>query len=487
MAKTLMIQGTASNVGKSVLVAGILRVLKQDGYKVAPFKSQNMALNSFITADGYEMGRAQAMQAEAAQIDCDVRMNPILLKPTSDKGSQVIVNGEVVDNMTAGEYYAVKDKFVVDIMNSFNSLSEEYDIIVIEGAGSPAEINLNKNDFVNMGMAYLAKAPVLIVGDIDRGGVFASLYGTVKLTEEKFQPLIKGTIINKFRGDITILESGLGMLEELTGHKMLGVVPYTNVKLDDEDSLSEKFTKENTPSLIDIAVIRTPRISNFTDFNALEYIEGVNLRYVDNARELDDTDLLILAGTKNTMADLRWIRENGFESKILKHAAKNKAIIGICGGYQMLGRTLRDPYSVEDGGQMRGLNLLDIDTVFTKEKTRNRSTDRLSTVDGIFSELSNEEYEGYEIHMGDSNEEKNLINKGNTYGSYIHGIFDKENISNVIVKALLREKGLSDDSIKSYDITKFKQEQYDILADVVRSSLDMDAIYKIIEDGVSIM
>ena len=487
MAKTLMIQGTASNVGKSVLVAGILRVLKQDGYKVAPFKSQNMALNSFITADGFEMGRAQAMQAEAAQIDCDVRMNPILLKPTSDKGSQVIVNGEVVDNMTAGEYYAVKDKFVVDIMNSFNSLSEEYDIIVIEGAGSPAEINLNKNDFVNMGMAYLAKAPVLIVGDIDRGGVFASLYGTVKLTEEKFQPLIKGTIINKFRGDITILESGLGMLEELTGHKMLGVVPYTNVKLDDEDSLSEKFTKENTPSLIDIAVIRTPRISNFTDFNALEYIEGVNLRYVDNARELDDTDLLILAGTKNTMADLRWIRENGFESKILKHAAKNKAIIGICGGYQMLGRTLEDPHSVEDGGQMRGLNLLDIDTVFTKEKTRNRSTDRLSTVDGIFSELSNEEYEGYEIHMGESNEEKNLINKGNTYGSYIHGIFDRENISNVIVKALLREKGLSDDSIKSYDIAAFKQEQYDILADVVRKSLDMDAIYKIIEDGVSIM
>ncbi len=334
MAKVLMIQGTASNAGKSAIVAALCRIFMQDGYKVVPFKSQNMALNSYITDDGLEMGRAQVMQAEAAKVKCDVRMNPILLKPTSESGSQVIVNGEVIGNMSAKDYYAVKERFVPDIMKAFNTLSEENDIIVIEGAGSPAEINLNQNDFVNMGMARLAKAPVFIVGDIDKGGVFASLYGTVELTEKENRPLIKGTIINKFRGDKTILDPGLDMLEDLTGVKVVGVVPYFNVKLDDEDSLSERFERDAVPSLVDIAVIRLPRISNFTDFNPLEYIDGVSLRYVDSLGDLGNPDMIILPGTKNTMADLLWLRQSGLEAAVQKFAHKGGVVFGVCGGYR---------------------------------------------------------------------------------------------------------------------------------------------------------
>lgn len=286
MAKTIMIQGTASNAGKSLIVAGLCRIFKQDGYKVAPFKSQNMALNSFITKDGFEMGRAQVMQAEAAGIEPDVRMNPILLKPTSDTGSQVIVNGEVVGDMSAKDYFAQKKKLIPDIMKAFNELAEENDIIVIEGAGSPAEINLNDDDIVNMGMAKLAQAPVFIVGDIDRGGVFASLAGTMLFLKEDEKNMVKGTIINKFRGDKSILEPGLKMLEDAINVPVTGVVPYLNIDVDDEDSLTERFNVREEIALVDIAVIRLPRISNFTDFNALEYIDGVSVRYVGSVKEL---------------------------------------------------------------------------------------------------------------------------------------------------------------------------------------------------------
>ena len=292
-----MIQGTASNAGKSLIVAGLCRIFKQDGYKVAPFKSQNMALNSFITKDGFEMGRAQVMQAEAAGIEPDVRMNPILLKPTSDTGSQVIVNGEVVGDMSAKDYFAQKKKLIPDIMKAFNELAEENDIIVIEGAGSPAEINLNDDDIVNMGMAKLAQAPVFIVGDIDRGGVFASLAGTMLFLKEDEKNMVKGTIINKFRGDKSILEPGLKMLEDAINVPVTGVVPYLNIDVDDEDSLTERFNVREEIALIDIAVIRLPRISNFTDFNALEYIDGVSVRYVGSVKELKNPDLIILPGT----------------------------------------------------------------------------------------------------------------------------------------------------------------------------------------------
>ena len=504
MAKVIMIQGTMSNAGKSLVTAGLCRVFKQDGYKVAPFKSQNMALNSFITKEGLEMGRAQVMQAEACGIEPSVNMNPILLKPTNDVGSQVIVNGEVLGNMSARDYYKKKTELIPHIMEAYNNLAKEYDIIVMEGAGSPAEINLKENDIVNMGMAKLVNSPVLLVGDIDRGGVFASIAGTLMLLEEDERKMIKGTIINKFRGDVNILKPGLDMIEEITKTPVVGVVPYMELDIDDEDSLSERFNNKGTVDLIDIAVIRLPRISNFTDFNTFEYIPGVSLRYVKSVRELKDPDMIIFPGTKNTMEDLKWLRESGLETQILKQAAKGKVIFGICGGYQMLGMELSDPFNVESGGTMAGMGLLPTKTVFEKEKVRTRVSGNFNEVSGILAELSYVEFEGYEIHMGqttyDFNEEElttvdnvngediiknDGLYKDNVYGSYIHGIFDKEEVSKAIVESLCIHKGIDYSSISTVDIEKYKEEQYDKLAEGIRNSLDMKAIYKILESGIN--
>lgn len=482
MAKTIMIQGTASNVGKSLIVAGLCRIFKQDGYRVAPFKSQNMALNSFITNDGLEMGRAQVMQAEAAGIEPDVRMNPILLKPTSDTGSQVIVNGEVLGDMSAKDYFVQRKKLIPDIMKAFNGLAEENDIIVIEGAGSPAEINLNEDDIVNMGMAKLAKAKVFIVGDIDRGGVFASLAGTMFFLREDEKNMVKGTIVNKFRGDKSILDPGLKILEDAINVPVVGVVPYLSINVDDEDSLSEKFNVSEKISLIDIAVIKLPRISNFTDFNALEYIDGVSVRYVSSVKELKNPDLIILPGTKNTISDLIWLRECGLESAIMKHVSKDKPLFGICGGYQMLGTTLKDPHKVESGGEISGLGLLSCETRFEKEKVRVRVDGKLEKVGGVFNSLSGVEFEGYEIHMGDTNNKKNIVNEGNVYGTYIHGIFDKETVSKEIIESLLRLKGLNSESLRTFNMREYKQNQYDILADSIRNALDIEYIYKVIDE-----
>ena len=313
MAWKIMIQGTMSNAGKSLLCAGLCRIFKQDGYKVAPFKSQNMALNSFITDKGLEMGRAQVVQAEAAGIEPEVSMNPILLKPTNDVGSQVIVNGEVLGNMSARDYFKYKKELIPDVMKAFHKLEENYDIIVIEGAGSPAEINLKENDIVNMGLAKMVDAPVLLVGDIDRGGVFAQLLGTLLLLEEDEKERVKGLIINKFRGDKTILDPGIEMLEEKGNVPVIGVTPYLHVEIEDEDSLTERFTSKKSGGLLDIAVIRTPRISNFTDFMVLENIPEVSLRYVINVSEFGTLYMIILPGTKNTMGDLIWIRESGLK------------------------------------------------------------------------------------------------------------------------------------------------------------------------------
>ena len=366
MAKSIMIQGTMSNAGKSLLCAGLCRIFRQDGYRVAPFKSQNMALNSFITADGGEMGRAQVVQAEAAGIPPDVRMNPILLKPTTDVGSQVIVNGKVLGNIRAKDYYKRKMEFVPDIMEAYRSLEEEFDVIVLEGAGSPAEINLKQDDIVNMGMAKMADAPVLLVGDIDRGGVFAQLYGTVALLEPDERARIKGTIVNKFRGDVSILEPGIKQLEDLCGVPVAGVVPYLHVDIDDEDSLTERFHTSSQRKLIDVAVIRLPRISNFTDFSPFERYENVSLRYVGKTEDLKDPDLILLPGTKSTIADLLWLRQNGLETAVLKAADAGTLIIGVCGGYQMLGKSVSDPQGAEAAGltEVRGLGLLDMETVF---------------------------------------------------------------------------------------------------------------------------
>ena len=487
MAKNIMIQGTMSNAGKSLLCAGLCRILKQDGYRVAPFKSQNMALNSFITKDGGEMGRAQVVQAEAAGIDPDVRMNPILLKPTTDVGSQVIVAGQVQGNMRAMEYYRKKQAYIPAILEAYNSLAAENDIIVIEGAGSPAEINLKQEDIVNMGLARLVDAPVLLVGDIDRGGVFAQLYGTVALLEEDERARIKGTIVNKFRGDRSILEPGIQILEQLCGVPVVGVIPYTHVDIDDEDSLTERFARTTERKLLDIAVIRLPRISNFTDFAPFEGYANVSLRYVERVSDLHSPDMILLPGTKSTIADLKWLRQSGLEAAIKKAASAGTLIFGICGGYQMLGRTVCDPEQVESAGttEIQGLGLLDMDTVFLGEKVQTQVAGIFTGVTGLLSILNGMDYTGYEIHMGRSQEQlPPLQGKGNVYGSYIHGIFDAPGVSDEILRAICTQKGLDFAALGTFDLQEYKERQYDLLADAVRGGLDMDLVYRIINREV---
>ncbi|MBS7007385.1 cobyric acid synthase [Anaerostipes sp.] len=501
MAKTIMIQGTMSNVGKSLITAGLCRIFKQDGYKTAPFKSQNMSLNSYITTDGLEMGRAQVMQAEAAGIEPSVYMNPILLKPSSDIGSQVIVNGRVLGNMSARDYFAYKKTLVPEIQKAFDTLSQENDIVVIEGAGSPAEINLKQDDIVNMGMAKLASAPVLLVGDIDRGGVFAQLIGTVMLLSEEEQKRIKGLVINKFRGDKTILDPGVSMLEEKAQIPVVGVTPYMDLELDDEDSLTDRFEQVKEKGLVDIAVIRLPRISNFTDFNVFELIPNVSLRYVKNPRELGSPDMILLPGSKNTIEDLLWLRQSGFENTILRQAAQGTIIFGICGGYQMLGEVLSDPCHVETGGMIQGMGLLPIDTVFSKTKTRSRVKGNFLSLEGDLSLLSGTAIEGYEIHMGSSiqhgearpltffEDKVNGITKlcgtweGNVYGTYLHGIFDLGDTAEKVVRAIGKKKGIDLSELPVTDVRQLKESQYDQLADELRKHLDMNKIYEILREG----
>lgn len=499
MAKVIMIQGTMSNAGKSLLVAGLCRIFKQDGYRVAPFKSQNMALNSYITAEGLEMGRAQVMQCEAAGIAPSVLMNPILLKPTNDVGSQVIVNGEVMGNMSAKDYFAYKKQLVPHILKAYSTLAEQYDIIVIEGAGSPAEINLKNEDIVNMGMAEMVNAPVLLAGDIDRGGVFASLYGTVMLLEEHERRRIKGLIINKFRGDRSILEPGLNMLTNLTSIPVIGVIPYLHVDIDDEDSLTERFqTKEPTiHNILDLAVIKLPRISNFTDFHPFEHIDGVTLRYVSTSSQLGNPDCIFLPGTKNTMEDLKWLRESGLEASLHKYANAGHPIFGICGGYQMLGQTICDPHNVEASGQMRGIGLLPIHTIFEESKTRTQVSGSFGGVEGVFSSLSNLSFTGYEIHMGQTTLEQTSrclttivsgqpdgAQQNNIYGTYIHGIFDENTVVNALLQDLLKRKGLSHTTLNAVDNTVYKENQYNLLADAIRENLDMEQVYNILEGTI---
>ena len=485
MAKVIMIQGTMSNAGKSFIVAGLCRIFKQDGYRVAPFKSQNMALNSYITSEGLEMGRAQVMQCEAAGIVPSVLMNPILLKPTNDVGSQVIVNGEVIGNMSAKDYFSYKKQLVPHILEAYHTLAAQYDIIVIEGAGSPAEINLKQEDIVNMGMAEMVDAPVLLAGDIDRGGVFASLYGTVMLLEEQERRRMKGLIINKFRGDKSILEPGLDMLTKLTNIPVLGVLPYMNVDIDDEDSLTERFCRATARKLVDIAVIRLPRISNFTDFSPFERYENVSLRYVGSVRELHQPDLILLPGTKSTIADLLWLRQSGLEAAVQKAAAAGTLVFGVCGGYQMLGRTVSDPEGVEAAGvtQAAGLGLLPVDTFFRGEKKQTQARGVFGPVEGLLAPLSGMAYEGYEIHMGRSAAERApiLVGGGNVYGSYLHGIFDAPGIADAVLGVLCARKGVDPARLGSFDARAYREQQYDRLADGVRGGLDLDFVYRVLD------
>lgn len=503
MSKSIMVQGTASSVGKSIITAALCRIFNQDGYKVAPFKSQNMALNSFITEEGLEMGRAQVVQAEAARVTPNVLMNPILLKPSTDKKAQVIFMGKVHKNMSAKEYDSFKPTLKGMIKEAYDQLEASHDIVVLEGAGSPAEINLRENDVVNMGMAEISDSPVILVGDIDRGGVFASIYGTIMLMTEEERTRIKGVVINKFRGDISILQSGLDMIEELTGIPVLGVIPYTHLRIEDEDSLSERFKfEEEREGTLKVEILYLPHVSNFTDFNVFETQEDVSVRYVMRGQQIGDPDLLIIPGSKNTIEDLIYLKNSGLSEQIIKLKRRGKRIVGICGGYQMLGNILKDPYHTESAiSEMPGLGLLDIDTVFEEEKTTTQVSGKI--VSDIISNLSEKPISGYEIHMGITTLGENakpfveiterlgenvaiidgaISDDGKVFGSYIHGIFDNIEFTRSFLNGIRLEKGLDEklSSVMSFD--EFKEQEYEKLADIVRKHLDIDKIYKIIEE-----
>ena len=509
MARCIMVQGTMSGAGKSLLAAALCRIFRQDGWRAAPFKGQNMALNSYITRDGLEMGRAQAVQAQAAGIEPDVRMNPVLLKPSSDTGSQLIVLGEVRGQYEAAGYFRMKKSLIPEVLGAYESLAAQYDVIVIEGAGSPAEINLRDGDsFVNMGLAKLVNAPVLLVGDIDRGGVFASLYGTVALLEPEERAMIRGLVINKFRGDRALLDPGLKMIEDRLGIPVLGVVPMGDIDLDDEDSLSGRLAPKgrgDTEGVLDIAVVRLPHISNFTDFHGLERNQNVCLRYVDRPGQLGRPDLAVLPGTKNTMADLAWMREKGLE-QALKGLVEEKAmpLIGICGGYQMLGQWLQDPFGAEGppGKTMQGMGLLPAKTVFSLHKTRTQITGELAAESRMFAKGAGEKVSGYEIHMGettartgggsgtaaktafalaDGRPDGLEREDGLVFGTYLHGLFDNEKLTRGLLGRLAEQKGVSLKGGQEEGADAYRERQYDRLADLVRRSLDMERVYAILE------
>jgi adenosylcobyric acid synthase len=497
-AKTLMIQGTASSAGKSLLAAALCRIFRQDGVRVAPFKAQNMALNSFVTRQGREMGRAQVVQAQAAGLEPHVDMNPVLLKPEQDARSQVVVMGKPWSTLAAGEYYRRKGELWSVVTAALDRLRERYDLVVIEGAGSPAEINLRETDIVNMAVARYARAPVLLVGDIDRGGVFASLVGTMVLLEKDERRLIQGFIINKFRGDVALLHDGLTMLEERTGVPVLGVVPFIrDLQIAEEDSVAlgelRRFVQPSPGCEVDIAVVRLPRISNFDDFDALALEEGVRVRFVDGLDRLGHPQAVILPGTKSTIADLLWLQRVGLARAICELAENGIPVVGICGGYQMLGRTISDPDRVESAeGQVEGLGLLPVDTVFEAVKATYQARARIETERGFFAEVEGQEVEGYEIHMGHSHGGEPVFRlsgrgdqrvdasdgavdeRGRVFGTYLHGLFDNPNLR----RAWLQSLGW-DAAFSGLSMIEVREREYDRLAQQVRESLDMERVYQI--------
>jgi len=497
--KSLMIQGTASSVGKSVLCSALLRIMKQDGLNVAPFKAQNMALNSFVTKDGYEMGRAQVTQAQAAGKQPDVRMNPVLLKPTSDRRSQVVINGRAVGTMTAMEYHKYKPALRESIKKTYDELESEVDCIVIEGAGSPAEINLREGDIVNMSMAKSADAPVLLVGDINLGGVFASLLGTVMLLTEEERARVKGVIINKFRGDVKILEPGLKMLEELIHIPVVGVVPWMDVELEDEDSVTERFERACGTGDIDVAVVKLRHISNFTDFQSLALQPGVRVRYASTAKELSGADMIVLPGTKNTIEDLIDLRNRGIDAAIVRHARAGKPVIGICGGYQMLGRKLNDPNHVESRvPEVAGLGLLDMEVTFESDKRTTQATGTVECESSWLSAYNGLLVDGYEIHAGVNTPGADAVrwltingktdgimnSGGNVLGTYLHGIFDDGRLFAALAARIRETNGSKAVESAPVSMDEFREREFDRIADIVRASIDMDAIYAIMRGEV---
>lgn len=503
MAKAIMLQGTSSHVGKSILTTALCRIFYRDGHKVVPFKAQNMALNSYVTKTGGEMGRAQVAQAEAAGLEPNVEMNPVLLKPTGNSSSQVIVLGRPIGNMSASEYHTGHSQKLLDVVEkSLRKLQSQYDILVIEGAGSPAEVNLKANDIVNMRIAKLTPAPVLLIADIDRGGALASIVGTLELLEPEERDLVKGLIINKFRGDIQLLEPAIEFLEKKTGKPVVGVVPHiSQLGIDDEDSVSLDDKQQVTNGEIEIAVLRIPKISNFTDFDALAAEDDVALRYVREGEPIGCPDLVILPGSKNTTEDLLYLKQHGYEKDILRLVEQGVPVVGICGGYQMLGREVRDPEHTEsDFDQVDGLGLLDAVTVFSPEKLTHQVTAACSENSFLGINFSSAELTGYEIHMGRteffspvksaftitsrSGEAMDygdgaVRTDGLVMGTYLHGIFDNDAFRRSVINALRSRKGLAPLDIIS-DTKRRKEESYDRLAAAVRKNLKMDLVYDIL-------
>jgi len=498
-----MIQGTASSVGKSVIVAALCRIFKQDGYKVAPFKAQNMALNSFATAGGGEIGRAQAVQAEAAGIPPTVDMNPVLLKPTSDAGCQVVVLGKVARNISARDYYQYTPSLLETVKEALERLRSEYDIVVIEGAGSPAEINLKKQEIVNMRIARESGTPVLLAGDIARGGVFASLVGTLELLEEDERRYFKGLIINKFRGDVSLLQPAIDFVEKRTGLPMLGVIPYfRDIRIAQEDSVYLDERKESSsPAELEICVIRLPHIANFDDYDPLE-MEGLNISYVTQLFEMGNPHLIIIPGTKSTINDLQYLHNVGLARVILEKARTGTPVIGICGGYQMLGKKIRDPHKVEsDRVEVNGLGLLDAVTEFEAEKATNQVTATCTADTGLLAGIKGQAVTGYEIHMGqtrvneaatpfhitatpqgrDERPDGAVNAKGNIIGTYIHGLFYNDNFRMAFLNNLRRYWGLAE---SQNNTAPERDKEYDKLAGIVQGSLDIAKIKEILERGV---
>lgn len=503
MTKYIMMMGTSSHVGKSVLAAAFCRIFFQEGKNVAPFKAQNMALNSYVTKDGDEMGRAQVMQAEAAKIDPVANMNPVLLKPTGNASSQVIIMGKPIGTFSAKEYH---EKIAKDAWESvkiaIKNLSKEYDTIVIEGAGSPAEVNLKANDIVNMKVAKYLNAPVILIADIDRGGALASLVGTLELLDEDERNLVCGLVINKFRGDVTLLKPAIDFLEKKTKKPVLGILPYMEkLAINDEDSVSLNDKKSNNNGEIKIVVIKFPKISNFTDFDPLIDEEDIEVIYAENKEQIKGADLIILPGSKNTISDLLHIRNNGIEEKIKKVFKQNVPIFAICGGYQMIGKIIKDPQKIEsDFGEISGMDFADMETIFENKKLTAQVEATSENISFLGINKSYKDIKGYEIHMGGTtwNDNinhpfsikklgKNTVNEVEgicdelIFGTYIHGIFDNDEFRGDLLNALRKRKELPQ---KNYgkSRSKIKEENYDALADMVRNNLDMEKIKKIMGD-----
>ena len=490
----LMMQGTTSSAGKSFLVAGLCRMFLEDGISVAPFKSQNMSNNAAVTAEGHEIGRAQAMQAQAAGLRPYVDMNPVLLKPEADHRSQVIVNGRPYGRFASREYQEVKQQIWGDVTAALERLRSDYELVVIEGAGSPAEINLKARDISNMKVALYAQAPVLIVGDIDRGGVFAHLYGTYHLLEQPEKELVKGFIINRIRGDASLLDSGLVDIERLTTVPVLGVVPWIRDHgLPEEDSvaLDERRNRVAPQLAVDIAVIKLPRIANFDDFDPLEAEADAHVRYVENGRELGNPDLVIIPGSKSTIGDLEWLRAHGFEAAIREANANGALVVGICGGLQMLGGAIEDPEGVESSTpRADGLGMLAVATRFVPGKTTRLGGVQFGELPGPLAALSGTKASGYEIHAGASGVDPSVLagasadgsplaavnDDGTVLGCYLHGMFQSPEVRQRLLTAVAQRRG------KRYAPSEMGDADagFSKVAGVLRSSLNLPAIYGLI-------